>query len=267
MGNIPRFMQRLNTAYGMYRRYKRNKPGHCFQARYGAKLVAGDEYLLRVTRYIHLNPAKLKGMQAWTSEQKLQQLRTYPWSSYRGYVGKKHAEDIVDYRWLALMERRTAHGNRAAYRAYVESMLDGEDPVLKEAMTAHRYAIGDEQFRADIDDELHEARLAKGVYGDIAWPTGRDRGVDEVIGMVAQQFAVEPDELKRHGRRAGVPKKVAAELCCQFCGKSQRDIGRALGYTGNGSVGKQRAKLRELLGTDPALQRRLTRLQKCLRSE
>ena len=29
-GNLPRFMQRLTTAYGMYFRYKKSRPGHCF---------------------------------------------------------------------------------------------------------------------------------------------------------------------------------------------------------------------------------------------
>lgn len=57
-GNLPRFMQRLTTACSMYFRYKKSRPGHCFQGRYGAKLVEGDDYLFRLTRYIHLNPVK-----------------------------------------------------------------------------------------------------------------------------------------------------------------------------------------------------------------
>jgi len=56
LGNVPRFMQRLNTAYSMYFRLQHRRPGHCFQGRYGAKLVRGEDYLLRLTRYIHLNP-------------------------------------------------------------------------------------------------------------------------------------------------------------------------------------------------------------------
>ena len=130
-GNIHRFMQRLNTAYGMYRRYKRQKPGHCFQARYGAKLVSGDEYLLRVTRYIHLNPVKVKRIEAWSAADKVRYLDTYPWSSYRGYVDKDRSEEIVNYRWLELMHRRTLARSRTAYRVYLESMLDGGRPCLE----------------------------------------------------------------------------------------------------------------------------------------
>lgn len=263
-GNVHRFMQRLNTAYGMYRRYKRHKPGHCFQARYDAKLVSGDKYLLRVTRYIHLNPVKTRRMSTLPAAEKLRYLESYPWSSYPGYVDKDRTEEIVNYRWLELMQCRTPARSRIAYRAYIESMVDGEDPALKEAMSASRYAIGDETFRARIDDELRDVRSQRAVYGDIVWPVNVVRGIDEVAELVGEAFGVKVADLCTHGRRAGPAKKVALELCCEYCGKSQREIGAHFCYTGNGAVGKQRAKLRELLVEDKGLARHLTRLRKRL---
>ena len=86
----------------------------------------------------------------------------------------------------------------------------------------------------------------------------------EVVGRVAEEFGVEPAELCTHGRRAGVAKKVALELCCQFCGKSEREVGEHFGYTGNGAVGKQRARLREMLADDKALSRRIMKLRENL---
>ncbi|MBM4142222.1 MAG: hypothetical protein FJ225_01315 [Lentisphaerae bacterium] len=264
LGNIHRFMQRLNTAYGMYRRYKRNRPGHCFQGRYGAKLVGGDEYILRVSRYIHLNPVRIKRMEAASASEKTACLNDYPWSSYGGYVDGKRIEEIVNYRWLRLMDRSTPGRSRIAYRAYVESMVDGEDPVLKEAMGASCYAIGDGEFRAQVHGELREVRLNKGAYGDIAWPLEREPDMDVVTQTVAGELGADVQELRRHGRRAGVAKMIAIELCCRLCGKSQREVGRSFGYKGNGAVGKQRAKLRELMAGDEALRRQLTRLRKKL---
>ena len=82
-GNVQRFMQRLNTAYAMYHRYKHRRPGHCFQGRYGAKLVAGDAYVLGLTRYIHLNPVKGQRLAAVPVEQKREMLNEFPYSSYR----------------------------------------------------------------------------------------------------------------------------------------------------------------------------------------
>src|SRR3974377_1733430 len=37
--NLSRFMQRLNTSYALYARYKHRRPGHQFQGRFKAKLV------------------------------------------------------------------------------------------------------------------------------------------------------------------------------------------------------------------------------------
>ena len=42
LGNLKKFMQRLNTAYSMYYRYKHTKPGHCFQGRYVASHFEWD---------------------------------------------------------------------------------------------------------------------------------------------------------------------------------------------------------------------------------
>jgi len=53
--NLSQFMQRLNTSYALYARYKHRKPGHQFEARFKAKLVQEENYLLAVIRYIHLN--------------------------------------------------------------------------------------------------------------------------------------------------------------------------------------------------------------------
>ena len=56
--NLSRFMQRLNTSYALYFRYKRHTTGHVFQGRYKAKIVEGDTYMIALSRYIHLNPTK-----------------------------------------------------------------------------------------------------------------------------------------------------------------------------------------------------------------
>jgi len=41
--SLGRFMGRLTTAYAMYWRHRHRKPGHCFQNRYNAPLVEGDD--------------------------------------------------------------------------------------------------------------------------------------------------------------------------------------------------------------------------------
>jgi hypothetical protein len=54
-------------------------------------------------------------------------------------------------------------------------------------------------------------------------------------------------ELQGQGYAARLAKKFALELACRHSGESQRHIGEYFGYRGNGAVGKQRQRLRELL--------------------
>jgi chromosomal replication initiation ATPase DnaA len=70
---------------------------------------------------------------------------------------------------------------------------------------------------------------------------------------VKRALGLDETDLSAHGRRAGIGKKVAVELCCRFCDLSQREIGRHFGYRGNGSVGKQRRALKELTASDKTL--------------
>ena len=95
LGNVQRFMQRLNTSYAMYFRYKHTRPGHCWQGRYGAKLVKADEYILRVTRYIHLNPIKVQAFADRPRSELLEHLDGWLWSSYAGYAGLRWPEDSM----------------------------------------------------------------------------------------------------------------------------------------------------------------------------
>lgn len=53
------FMRSVITRYASYFNKKYDRVGPLFQGRYKAVLVQKDEYLLHLTRYIHLNPEEL----------------------------------------------------------------------------------------------------------------------------------------------------------------------------------------------------------------
>jgi hypothetical protein len=67
------------------RRHK--KSGHLFQGRYKSFLVEGGNYLLGLSRYLHLNPIRGRVIGAGDPKERRKRLRAYPWSSYRGYAG------------------------------------------------------------------------------------------------------------------------------------------------------------------------------------
>ena len=149
LANLPRFMQRLSTAYSMYFRYKKQRPGHCFQGRYHAKLVEGDDYIVRLTRYIHLNPVKTRALSKASPEARRKRLDEFPWSSYRSCAGLASAQERVDYRWLKLMQRATLRGNQAAYRRYVSEFLGEEDDILRKAIGGSQNGCGGAMLSAE----------------------------------------------------------------------------------------------------------------------
>lgn len=82
LDGMTKLMSRILTTYSMYfnKRYKR--VGHLFQSIYKAVLIEDESYLLHLSRYIHLNPIELTGVTPVS----------YPYSSYRYYLGLKKAK-------------------------------------------------------------------------------------------------------------------------------------------------------------------------------
>ena len=195
LGNLQRFMQNLNTAYAMYYRYKHKRPGHCWQGRYGAKLVSGDDYILRLTRYIHLNPVKVNRWAGETGEKVLEHLNGYEWSSFGGYAGLVDPERRIDYCWLDLMGRKTDAGRRRAYRKYIEEMACKDDEEFLKEAEASRYAIGGEEYREEVEEQVKDKRLEMVVTGDIIWPEDRMPGIEAIESALMKEFKISWENL------------------------------------------------------------------------
>lgn len=78
---MEKLLRKLTTTYAMYFNRRYDRVGYLFQGRYKASLIDGDNYLLHLSRYIHLNPKELE-----------KNLSEYPYSSYPFYLGKKSAD-------------------------------------------------------------------------------------------------------------------------------------------------------------------------------
>ncbi len=93
-GAITKFMLSLCTSYSKYFNLKHNYVGRLFQERFRAKIVETDEYLLHLSRYIHLNPLSDNINELNFSSPStlgvdqgriIKKITSYPWSSYREY--------------------------------------------------------------------------------------------------------------------------------------------------------------------------------------
>lgn len=266
-GNLDRFMGRLTTAYAMYFRYKHNRPGHCFQGRYKASLVAGDDYALRLTRYIHLNPVHGHDMEAWPDGQKWKVAQAYRWSSLGGYLAGHGGDVPADRRWLRLLDARGGKWAGKAYARYLRQVLHTPDDVLDVAMKSSRYAIGDAAFRAEVDEWVNGQAPRWASRADFDVPAPAPVPIEHVARAVAEVFGVGVDALHTTRRRVGAARGVFYELACTDGLLRQREVARVLGTMSEHAVGKQRRKLRAAMANDPALRARVDAVRKLLKSK
>jgi len=260
-GNLDRFMGRLTTAYAMYWRRRHNRPGHCFQSRYHAPLVEGEDYALRLTRYIHLNPVKVKAAGELSVSERWKRVREYPWSSIRGYLQEKATEEGVDYRWLDVLDGRSRAVARGKYGQYLMGCLDEDDEEMLKALWASVYAVGDEEFRKEQESwAIQEARRRRKSV-DLELPERKATPLEDIERLVAKEFGVTVERLSQKGARTGWGRAVLVELCCSAGGLTQRAMAGRLGGVSEHAVCKLRQRLRERLTKDASLGRTVRRLQ------
>lgn len=76
---VSRFMSKLLNSYSRYFNIRHKRIGPLWSGRFKNVLVRGDEQLLHLTRYIHLNP---------TSANIVDKPEEWEFSSYREYIGE-----------------------------------------------------------------------------------------------------------------------------------------------------------------------------------
>ncbi|NCA81447.1 MAG: hypothetical protein EOM72_01695 [Opitutae bacterium] len=241
--NLSRFVQRLNTSYALYYRYKHDHPGHVFQGRYTAKLVDGDTYLLRLTRYIHLNPVKTTEAAHLNLKKRIAQLSSYRWSSYPGYVSSARVLPWVEYSILKARGKSWSEA-RQRYRRYAESMVMNIDESLQLAMAANSYALGDEPFVQSVEGEFKTRRKGTDIDRDLALPRG-GMELGDIDLRVAAAYGIPREHLRLHGHAAKEAKMAAVEIAVRVSGLTQREIGQHYGGISSSAVAMIRGKIRK----------------------
>jgi putative transposase len=178
-GNCSAFMQSLLTSYTVYFNLRHDRHGHLFDGRYKAKLVEGDAYLLGLSRYVHLNPVRVGALKD-SPEEARKHLRTYYWSSYLQYVGRRKRLEFVTYTPTLAQMHKPARDRPRRYRQFVENGLGEVDEELKCAMSVSRLGIGGEAFR----DEM------QGLYAELV--AGTSRPEDAALRNVVEVLTADP---------------------------------------------------------------------------
>jgi hypothetical protein len=217
--------------------------------------VQDDAYILTLTRYLHLNPVKVRVMKTAEKGERIQCLEKYAWSSYRGYVNQRRREDWVCYEVLRVLDENCRVAGRR-YRAYVYGCLIGDDGDLKRAQERSGHGIGDEEFVKELERELRERKSGSDRDRDVDYPT-EVVATDRIDEAVAQEFGTTVEALKAHGHTAGagLAKVAALDLACRLTDLTQREVGARYG-----GISSQAVSLARKRAKSPALADRLVRL-------
>lgn len=131
--NLSRAMQWFGTTYTRRYNIKNRRSGHLFQGRFKNFLVENDNYLLRLSCYIHRNP-----LRAGT----VNRLADYKWSSYPVYAYGKPSP-----RWLstgAILSRFSGKKKHQLYREMAKEYSREEKGMWEDFR--HGLFLGSQKF-------------------------------------------------------------------------------------------------------------------------
>jgi putative transposase len=225
--NLSRWMHWLIVSYTVYFNWRHGRSGHLFQGRYKSFLVEDGEYLLGLSRYLHLNPVRGAVLGAGTPAQRRNRLRAYPWSSYRGYAGLAKAFAFIEDDLVLGELQGSRNKERRRYRRFVEEGLLREVENPFEAVQ-WQAVLGGESFARKVQDRISKmTRHGREV-------TAVRRGAKKIMPLdvirgVATSFGVSEETLVGRGGYGVEARNVAMALVWEKCALSLREIGQLFG--------------------------------------
>ncbi len=259
--NLSRFMQRFQTAYTVYYNRRHNRRGHLMQGRFGASVVDEDRYILKLSRYVHLNPVYIRANKSKSLAERISILRKHKWSSYLGYIGKSQREAFVDYEPVLAMMDGSKKRLRSTYRHFVESGIKDIDSEMIIAKQRSRICIGSDDSVERIDKIYHELVDGRSQQEDVSFRRQRfQMNQDTVLSAVCEVFKTDRAALF-HRTRNDLIRSMAAKLLCQWSGCTQREVGKILKIGQSPSVSKRLKRLNVLIETDRHTKYLLSKLE------
>jgi len=149
-GNLSRAMHSINTGYTNYYNHAHNRTGHLFSGRYKAILVDKDNYALKLSSYIHLNPVKA-GLVSKASE--------YEWSSCRYYLSSGVKPEYLRTDFILDFLKNGKESEIKEYERYLKENLNSDED-LKDQIIAG-CVLGKKEFIDWLKERARERKWIK----------------------------------------------------------------------------------------------------------
>jgi len=263
--NLSAAMHWLAAAYSIWWNRRHDRAGPVFQGRFKAVVVEPGEWVLACSLHIHLTPVAVASLAqskkprragaggvvraAESSRaERLEKLRSYPWSSYRAYAGYGPAAE-----WLNRQEVLGRAGGAAGYRRLAEGKAGrGLDESLWPKLK-WGWVLGGEGFARKVRAQMEakpENRGRRALRGRSSW-VEVVRAVKRARGEPWAQFA---------GRHGDPGLAMALYVARRRTGLTLGALGEAAGGMSYAAVAMAIKRLEQRLATDKALRRTIDRL-------
>jgi putative transposase len=237
---LSKSMHSLGTSYASYFNKRHDRQGHLYQNRYKSLLVQEEDYLYRVIRYVMLNPIRAGILRD------LQDLQSYPFTSYAGLMGNIQPR-VVDAAFTLQLFHNEQDQARGLLKDWMVLGLEQDDPIgeilergtgrpakeeiLKQVVSRiairDSYVVGNRPFVARVlTDANHPA-------ADRLLDSPLTCSVEDLIEAVCGELGVPRENIASRMKHKPISdaRAAIAWLGVDSLGMTQTELARHLGVT------------------------------------
>ena len=179
-----------------------------------------------VSRYIHLNPVRIRGVADLSAEAKRRYLLKYPWSSYPGYLSRRKRRDFLrPGEVLDFFGGDDGRGRRAYERFVMEGMeREVTSPLAK---GAGHGIVGKLEFIEGLKERFLKKSVRHREMPAIRKVVGTMEP-ERLIGLISRLTGAKREDLLKKGKRND-ERGLLMEMLYRHGGMNQREIGEMMG--------------------------------------
>ena len=254
LANLSCAMRHLDSLYTRKYNLSQNRDGPLLRGRFKSILIDNENYLLRLSRYIHLNPVVANIVT---------RAEDYAWSSYQAYLN----DELKPY-WLSTDETLNRFGpNKKAYkyRIFIAEGIDDETNSFYKRLKLMPI-LGGEAFTKTISEkylkdkkispEISQQKYLKTIFS-----------LEQIMRVVAKHYGIDEKNLKMVKRKASnKPRQIAIYLAIKLSKQKYKIIADEFAKITVAGVAKIYQRITKEIITDSALNEEITLLEKHLMS-
>lgn len=200
--DISMIMHSINFCYARYYNSKHDRYGHVFQDRFKSKIIETEDYMIRLSAYIHNNAKDIPGYKNNTTN--------YPYSSFKNYV--KNSADAFGILDKSFLTNVIGLYNDENKKRYID--LVNESDSIKEN-------------QRDVDVEF---TIPHAEYRSERKILARNYSVDQIVNYITLYTKENKKEIyRKYSRTAKDTRALCAFFMRCFCNFTEKEICSVIG--------------------------------------